>query len=39
MLIDFTHFLLNYLLAVFLLRFIALKTAGTQFGNAVAYLT
>jgi hypothetical protein len=38
MLIDFMQFLLNLILAGFLLRFIQVKTAGTEFGKALAYV-
>jgi hypothetical protein len=38
MFIDFVHFVLNLLLAGFVLRFAQVKLSGTQLGDALAYL-
>lgn len=38
MLIDFLQFLLNLILAGFLLRFAQVKLAGTEMGKALSYV-
>lgn len=38
MLIDFAQFLLNLILAGFLLRYLEVKLAGTEIGKALAYI-
>lgn len=37
-LIDFLQFLLNLILAGFLIRYVQVKTTGSELGKALAYI-